>query len=374
MKISTRTLLRALCVLTALFLSLGALSACQSPQQTDEPTETTGSVTNTAPFDYLTEDLTPYVTLGTYKGLTVTRGSSEMTDEEFEEHVQAMREYYAQPVQITDRAAAEGDICNFDYAGYIDGEQFEGGTAQGATIMLSGNGGFIEGFVETILGKMPGESFDINTTFPEDYHTAEFQGKTAVFKCKLNYIQSTETTLPELNDEFAQLISDFETIDELLADYRSSVEAAKIVQVRNELYTDAWSQVIQNATIIKYPEEQLEYVYQQNVAYYTSMGLAYYGVDYASYLELLDITDEQIRADAQNYVKEDLIFYAIVKAEGITVSDEDYKNDLSHYAELLGMTVEDMQKQYTEEQIRDGMLWDKVQQAVLDWATIVDEK
>lgn len=339
---------------------------------TTDPTDTTAAPELKPPFDYLTEDLTPYVTLGNYKGLTVVRTSAELTDAEFEEHVQALREYYATPVEITDRPAAQGDTCNFDFEGYIDGEKFEGGTATGASITLNGNGGYIDGFVEAIVGKMPGESFDINTTFPADYHSADLQGKAAVFKCTLNYIEGNETVLPELNDQFAQSISEFATLDELLADYRVQLETSKAQQVKNQLYVDAWSQVVEGATIHQYPTEQVEFIYQQNVVYYTSIASLYYGLEYEAYLAQNNKTDAGVYEEARNYVKEDMIFYAILKAENITLSDEEYTEKLDYYADLLGMTVENMQLQYTEDQIRDGMLWDMVQEAVLGWANIVD--
>lgn len=323
------------------------------------------------PFIYLEEDLTPYVTLGSYKDLPATRTSAVLTDAEFEAQIQAMLQYYAEPVQITDRAAAEGDTCNFDYSGFIDGEQFQGGTAAGQSITLTGNGGFIEGFVPAIIGKKPGESFDIVTTFPADYGVDSLNGKEATFKCKLNYIEG-EAILPEFNDEFAKEISDFNTAEELRADLRKNLEADKAAQAENQLYDDVWTQVVNNATIHKYPEEKVTFIYQQFVMEYGSYAAMAYSSTYEEYIAMMGVTDEQVRQMARDQVKDDLVFYALVQAEKITVSDDEYQAELPNFAQAFGMTADEMVKQYGEAAIRDGILWNKTQDLIVSWAKITE--
>ncbi|MBQ8396724.1 MAG: trigger factor [Clostridia bacterium] len=326
---------------------------------------------STDPFIYWEEDLTPYVTLGNYKDIPATCTSAVLTDAEFEEQIQVLLEYYAEPVQITDRAAAEGDTCNFDYSGFVDGVQFDGGTAAGQTITLTGNGGFIEGFVPAIIGKKPGESFDIVTTFPADYGVESLNGKEATFKCTLNYIEG-EAILPEFNDEFAKEISEFDTAEALRADLRASLEEEKAAQAENQLYSDIWTQVVANATIHQYPEDKVTYIYQQYVTEYGSYAAMAYGVTYEEYLNMMGASDEQVRQMARDQVKEDLIFYAITQAENITVSDAEYEAELPTFAEAFGMEAEALVEQYGEEAIRDGILWNKTQDLIVSWAKITE--
>lgn len=374
----TRAGLRCSAAIMAFVLSALTLSACSDPEvkpglDENNPNLISGEPKITSdPFDYLTEDLTPYVTLGTYRGLTVTRPNATLTDEQFEEEIQALCEYYAEVEQITDRAAVAGDTCNFDFAGFIDGVQFDGGTASGQTITLTGTGGYLEGFVETIIGKNPGESFDIVATFPEDYGKEELNGKKATFKCTLNYIEG-EAVVPDFNDEFAQRISDFATADELSADYRTALEENLVQQADNQVYNAVWEQVVENATILSYPEEKVTYIYQQYVTQYTYYGAVYYGVGYEEFLEKQGITDEEVRQSARDQVKEDLIFYAIVAAENIALTDEEYEAGLLEFSDYYGMTGEELVEEYGEANIRDGLLWDKTQDLIVKWANVIEE-
>ncbi len=379
-KFTARAARRTLAALTALLLAASALTGCGkaanddgSPAlDPDNPSLISGEKKITSdPFVYWEEDLTPYVTLGNYRDIPATRISAVLTDAEFDEQVQILLEYYAEPVQITDRAAAEGDTCNFDFSGYVDGVQFDGGTATGQTITLSGNGGFIEGFVPAIIGKMPGESFDIVTTFPADYGVDSLNGKEATFKCTLNYIEG-EAILPAFDDAFAQQISEFNTAEELRADLRQALEEEKAAQADNQLYSDVWTQVVANATIHQYPEDKVTFIYQQYVQEYASYAAMAYGVTYEEYLARMGGTDEQVRQMARDQVKEDLVFYAITAAEAITVSDEEYAAELPTFAEAFGMTADALVEQYGEASIRDGILWNKTQDLLVSWAKVTE--
>lgn len=375
---STRAGLRFGAAAMAFFLGSMSLTACSDGETKLGPDENNTNLISgeqkitSDPFNYMTEDLTPYVTLGNYKGLTVTRADATLTDEQFQEEIQALCEYYAEAEQITDRAAAAGDTCNFDFAGFIDGVQFDGGTAQGQTITLSDNSGYIDGFVEAIIGKKPGESFDIVTTFPEDYGNEAVNGKEATFKCTLNYIEG-ESVVPEFNDEFAQKISDFTTAAELSADYRAALEENLALQAENQVYNDVWSQVMENATIHSYPEDKVTYIYQQYVTEYTYYGAMYYGVGYEEFLQKQGFTDDEVRQSARDQVKEDLVFYAIVAAENIALTDEEYNAGLLEFADYYGMTSEELIEQYGEANIRDGLLWNKTQDLIVEWANVVAE-
>jgi len=372
----------------ALALLMGAsLLACGGEEaktpQTTEPNEnqeitqtpdaeTTDPAGETAAsFNYLEEDLTPYITLGNYRDITVKRSSTVLTDDVFADYLEEVREYCAEPQQITDRAAAEGDTVNFDFAGYVDGVQYDGGTAQGESITLSGNGGYIEGFVPAIIGKTPGESFDIVTSFPEDYGVDELNGKEATFKCTLNYIEG-EMIIPEFDDALAQKISDFQTADELKTYLREQLQTEMESSASNQLYLDVWEQAVNNATIHSYPEDKVTEIYNQNVSTYTMYG-AMYGMSYEEFLAAQNYTDTQVLEEARQMVKEDLIFYSIVKAENITISDEEYNATLPEFAAYYNYTdPQELVDAYGEVSIRDGMLWNKTQDLLIEWANIVE--
>ena len=382
MKFSANTAKQFSALLLALLMGTSLLACggenAKNPQTT-EPTETaqtpdaeTTAPAETAPsFNYMEEDLTPYVTLGNYREITVKREAAVLTDQDFADYLEDVREYCAEPQQITDRAAAEGDTVNFDFAGYIDGVQFDGGTAQGQSITLTGNGGFIEGFVPAIIGKTPGESFDIVTTFPEDYGVDSLNGKEATFKCTLNYIEG-EMIVPEFDDALAQKISDFQTAEELKVYLRAQLQAEIESSAMNQIYYDIWEQVVTNATIHSYPEEKVNEIYNQNVSTYTMYG-AMYGMGYEDFLKNQGFTDADVLEEARSMVKEDLIFYSIVKAENITISDEEYTATLPEFAAYYDYTdPQEMVDAYGETSIRDGMLWNKTQDLLVEWANIVD--
>lgn len=367
---------RRLSALALALLAAASMLACGKDDtpppamDPDNPTLVSGEERITAdPFVYTTEDLTPYVTLGNYRGLTATRGATTMSDAEFQAQIDYMLNYYAEATPITDRAAAEGDTVNFDFAGYIDGVQFDGGTATGQTITLSGNGGFIEGFVPAIIGKMPGAEFDIVTTFPTDYGVDSLNGKEATFKCKLNYIEG-EKIVPAFDDAFAQKYSDFKTAAEMEADLRQKLDADKAAQAENQLYADIWAQVVANATVHKYPEEKVTFVYQQYVLQFTSYAAMAYKATYEEYIAMMNMTDDEVRQMARDQVKDDLVFYALVKAENVAITDAEYEAGLPEYAEAMGMDVDALLEQYGEAVIRDGILWNKTQDLLMSWATI----
>ncbi|MBR6794875.1 MAG: trigger factor, partial [Clostridia bacterium] len=157
----------------------------------------------------------PEVKIEGYLGLEAERTDREVTDADVEEEINRVRERNSRTVDVTDRAAAMGDTVNFDYEGSLDGVAFDGGKAEKYNLKL-GSGQFIPGFEEQIVGKQIGEEFDVNVTFPEEYHAENLKGKAAVFKCKLHGIKMTE--LPELDDEFAKDVSEFDTLDAYKAD------------------------------------------------------------------------------------------------------------------------------------------------------------
>ena len=200
-----------------------AINAC-IPEAFEEAVKEAGlDIVGSPSFDLVSEEgdivlkatgfVKPEVSIDGYKGIEVEKKVDEVTDEDVDREVESVRKRNARTVDITDRAAAMDDICNIDYEGSVDGVPFDGGKGEGHDLKL-GSGAFIPGFEEQIVGKTIGEEFDVNVTFPEEYHAAELAGKAAVFKTKLNSIKFEE--LPALDDEFAKDVSEFDTLDEYI--------------------------------------------------------------------------------------------------------------------------------------------------------------
>ena len=184
----------------------------------------------------------PEVKLGEYKGLKASMLSTEATDEDVEKELDNMRDRNSRLVTVEDREAQMGDTAEINFEGFVDGVAFEGGKGENYPLEL-GSGSFIPGFEEQVAGHKTGEEFDVNVTFPEEY-TAELAGKDAVFKCKINEIKAKE--MPELDDEFAKDVSEFDTLDELKADIKKQITERKENEAKTDFENQLMEQVIAN--------------------------------------------------------------------------------------------------------------------------------
>lgn len=196
-------------------------------------------------FIYTAEvDLKPEVKLGTYKGIEVEKIDTTVSGQEIDEEIDRVRRQNARKIDVTDRAAKDGDITNIDFEGFVDDVAFEGGKGENYSLTL-GSKSFIPGFEDQIVGHEIGEEFDVNVTFPEDYHSEDLKGKAAVFKCKLNSLQ--EEQLPELDDEYVSDISDAETVDEYKANIRKQLEEKKQKQAKNKTENTAIEKLMESS-------------------------------------------------------------------------------------------------------------------------------
>ena len=364
-----------------LLASATFMSSCKGEET---PGEETGDVTE-APagdgvvaekMDFRAEsfDLSKYITLGNYKGLPVIVEKAELSDEDFEKQIanlMTQSQYYE---EITDRAAAEGDTLNIDFAGYLDGVQFQGGTAAGQTISLTENSGYIDGFADGLVGVMPGASVDLNLTFPAEYHSADLAGKAVVFKVKVNYIQG-ELITPELNDEFVKKYTDGEYTDvEAFKEYfRSMILDSIEAEMQSNAMSDMWNTIVGGSEVLEYPEAQVKYYQEALKAQYESQA-AYYGMDAATLMEYYGITDESILETAKNYTKDDLVYAALVKAEGFEVTAEEYTKTVTEYATAAGVSVDEFEAYYNsyygEGYLEESFLWDKMITQIFEWANV----
>ncbi|MBR3794902.1 MAG: trigger factor [Clostridia bacterium] len=285
----------------------------------------------------------PEVTLGEYKGVTVKATKTEVTDAQVDAKLEEERSKQATEVAVEDRAVAEGDTVNLDYMGTVDGVAFAGGTAEGQTLKI-GSHTFIPGFEEQMVGMSIGEEKDLNVTFPEKYHSDELAGKAAVFHVKVNAI--TETQLPELDDDFAKDISEFDTLEEYKADIRAKLEAQAAENDKNVLTNDVLGKVMENANV-EIPEAMIERQIDSMMRdfEYRLMGnglklddfMKYTGQDMKSFRE-------NYRGQAEKSVKAHLVLEAIEKAEAIDATEEQIDAQLTTFAAQTGKTVEEFKQ------------------------------
>ena len=292
----------------------------------------------------------PDVTLGEYKGVAVKKETTLVTDAEVDAKVEEERSKQATEVSVEDRAVAEGDTVNLDYAGSVDGVAFAGGTAQDQTLKI-GSGSFIPGFEEQMVGMHIGEEKDLHVTFPAEYHAEELASKDAVFHVKVNSI--TETQLPALDDDFAKDISEFDTLAEYKADIRAKLEAQAAEHDRNNFTNAVIEKVLENAEV-QIPEAMIERQIDSMMRdfEYRLMGNGLKIEDFLKYTGSdMQAFRENYRGQAIKSVKAHLVLEAIEKAEAIDATQEQIDKQLEAFAKQAGKTVEEFKATLSESDI-----------------------
>ena len=281
----------------------------------------------------------PEITLGEYKNLTVEKPDSEVSDEEVEKEIEAMREQNARFVTVEDREVKEKDMLLIDFNGKVDGVEFEGGQAENYSIIVGSNT-FIPGFEEQLVGMKLNEEKDLSVKFPEEYHAENLAGKDAVFTVKVNEIKEKE--LPELDDEFAKDVSEFDTLEDLKADAKAKLQKTKDEYADRELENKLVKMAAENATV-EIPEAMID-SQVENMVYDFEYQLKYQGLDLENYLKFTNMSieglKEQMRPDAKSRVLNSLVIEAISKSENIDSTEEDLEQELAKMAESYKMEVD----------------------------------
>ena len=284
----------------------------------------------------------PEVELGDYKGLEVEKADVEVTDDEVMAELLKVQKENSRYNPVTDRAAQMDDEVTLDFEGSVDGVPFEGGKAENYKLVL-GSHSFIDTFEDQLVGKNIDEDVEVNVTFPEDYQAEDLAGKPAVFKCKIKEIKAVE--LPELDDEFASEVSDFETLDEYKEDIKSKAAEKKQKDAENEKENKLIEKVIENAKM-DVADAQVADV-QERIKDEFSQNLQYQGINLEQYMQICNITEEalmeRIKPDAEKRIKSRLVLEAIAAAENIEVSDDEVHEELEAMAKQYQMNVEDIE-------------------------------
>jgi len=283
----------------------------------------------------------PEVTLGEYKGIEVDKIEVEVTDEDVQAELLNVQKQNSRNIPVEDRAAKMDDEVTIDFEGFVDGEAFEGGKGENYQLTL-GSHSFIDTFEDQIVGKNIGEEFDVNVTFPEDYQAEDLAGKPALFKCKLNGIKETE--LPELDDDFASDVSEFDTMDEYKEDIKATLKAKKEKAAKNEKEGAVIEKIIENATM-EIPDAMIETQKEQMVNEFAQQ-ISYQGLSMEQYFQFTGMTREKFlestTPEAERRIKSRLVLEAVAKAENIEVSEDELTKELEKMAEMYQMDIEQL--------------------------------
>lgn len=290
----------------------------------------------------------PEVELGAYMGVEVTKADAIVTDEDVEVEFNKVVEKNSRLVTITDRPVQSGDTAVIDFEGFIDSVPFEGGKGTDYSLVI-GSGTFIPGFEDQLIGKGTGEEVDVNVNFPEEYGKEELNGKPALFKVTIKEIKVKE--LPEIDDEFAKDISEFDTLEEYKKDLRNKLEETAKHKAEHENEESVIQKVAENATV-EIPRVMVEKQID-SMARDFDMRLRYQGLDLQKYLEIMGMDFEAFRGQfagrAENEVKVQLVVEKIAQVENVQVSDDELDDEVKRMAEAYKQSAEDLKKSLTPE-------------------------
>ena len=336
------------------------------------PSITDVNVTDERTVAYtFTVTLYPEVTLGQYKGIEATREPVSVSDEDVNAEVESARKRNARKVSV-EREAQMGDTANIDFDGFLNGERFDGGKAEGYDLELGSNS-FVPGFEEQIVGMQIGEEKDLDITFPEEY-VEDLAGKAVVFKVKLNSLTVSE--LPELDDEFAKDVSEFDTLDEYKADIRANLEKRRQDEAEEKVRSEIMHKAAENMTV-EIPEVMVQEKVEEILRNYAAnFGLNSRDMEYAQLLQMMGLDENtvnvSIRPGAQVQVKNDLLIEAVIKAENIEATDEEVEEYLNKVAESIQAQPEEVKNYFGLEFLAGERKKEKATNLIIDSAVITE--
>ena len=311
----------------------------------------------------------PEVEIEGYKGLEITKPSVEVTDADVDAELDRVRDRNSRMVTVEDRAAAMGDTAEIDFEGFVDGVAFEGGKGENYALAL-GSGSFIPGFEEQVAGHNVGDAFDVNVTFPEDYQAEELKGKAAVFKCKLHEIKAKE--LPELDDEFAKDVSEFDTLEEYRADLKEQLTKAREKSAADTVDTEIVNKLTEMVKA-EIPEAMFNNAARDMVNDF-GYRLQSQGLDLNTYMKYTGMTQEamaeQFRPQAEQQVKMRLALEKIAELENIEISDEDLDAEYQKLADAYKVQLENVKAMIPAKNLKEDVAVERAMSLVRDSAVV----
>ena len=305
----------------------------------------------------------PEVTLGQYKGVEVEKADASVSAEDVEAELKKVQEQNARLLTVEDRPVADGDQTVIDFEGFVDGKTFDGGKAEDYDLTI-GSHSFIDTFEEQLIGRNIGEECEVNVTFPTEYHAADLAGKPATFKVTVKEIKVKE--LPELNDEFASEVSEFDTLDEYKKDVEKKLAEKKEIEANSKNEDAVVAKVVENATM-EIPDKMID-AQAENMVQDMARRMQSQGLSLDMYLKYTGMTVEQMkeqaRPDAEKRIRTRLVLEAVAKAENIQISDEKVDEEVAKMAEAYKMEVEKLKSYMSESDVKQMKEDLAVQQAV----------
>ena len=360
-------------------LSATACGGSDTKETKTETTQDTGNKKDSASSDKKTSasavrlvsvsDVSKYVTIGEYKGLTLDRASVTVTDDD----VQAEIDYNLEEkgTEVNDGTVEEGDSVTINFTGTIDGKEFDGGSAEDYDLVI-GEGGMIDGFEDGIIGMKKGETKELDLTFPDDYYEESVAGKPVVFKVTLQKFARPS----ELNDEWVAANTEYKTVDEYRAAVKKELEENETKSADYDLYSNAWSEVLANSEVKEYPEEDVD----KAVESYKKLNENYVkeaGMEMSDFLKAQGMSEEDYEEDCQQYaeskVEQNLIVQGIMDAEGLSIDDEEtqkLKDDL--IKEYGFASIDEMIETYGEQEVNESLALLRVERFIVDNANVTE--
>ena len=360
-------------------LSATACGGSDTKETKTETTQDTGDKKDSASSDKKTSasavrlvsvsDVSKYVTIGEYKGLTLDRSSVTVTDDD----VQAEIDYNLEEngTEVNDGTVEEGDSVTINFTGTIDGKEFDGGSAEDYDLVI-GEGGMIDGFEDGIIGMKKGETKELDLTFPDDYYEESVAGKPVVFKVKLQKF----TRPSELNDEWVAANTEYKTVDEYRAAVKKELEENETKSADYDLYSNAWSEVLANSEVKEYPEEDVD----KAVEAYKKLNENYVkeaGMEMSDFLKAQGMSEEDYEEDCQQYaeskVEQNLIVQGIMDAEGLSINDEETQKLKDDLIEEYGFaSIDEMIETYGEQEVNESLALLRVERFIVENATVTE--
>ncbi|MEY8524993.1 trigger factor [Lachnospiraceae bacterium 38-10] len=307
--------------------------------------------------------LKPEVNLGEYKGVAIEEFSAEVTEEEVNAEIDRERDNSSRMVSVEDRAVQDGDMTELDFEGFVDGEAFEGGKGENYPLTI-GSGAFIPGFEEQLIGAELNKEVEVKVTFPEDYNAEHLAGKDAVFKCTVKEIKVKE--LPELDDEFASEVSEYDTLEEYKANVRKGLEEKKAKQAKDEKEDAAIAAVVEKAEM-EIPEPMLATEQRQMLDQF-AQRISMQGLQMEQYMQMTGANREtmleQLKPQAERKIKSRLCMEAVAKAESIIATEEEYEEEMKVMADAYQIEVDKVKEMMGEKEKKSIMADIAVRKAV----------
>ncbi|MGN0389989.1 MAG: trigger factor [Wujia sp.] len=294
----------------------------------------------------------PEIKIGEYKGVEIEKIDTEVTDEDVMAEILKDQKENGRQITVEDRAAQMDDEVTINFEGFVDDVAFEGGKGENYKLTL-GSHSFIDTFEDQIVGKNIGDKFDVNVTFPEEYHAADLAGKPAVFKVELLAISAME--LPELDDEFASEVSSFETFDEYKEDKKKTLQFKKDEQVTRQRQSKVVEKIAEAAEV-EIPEPMIKYN-QERIMNEMAQRMMYQGLQMEQYLQLMGTTKEEflerVKPDAIARIKTSLVLEAVAEAEKIVATDEDVDAEIQDMATQYQMKPEELKDMIGDQEMEN---------------------